>query len=475
MNDLTALTAIQIVQHVATRQITAREITQAFLDRIDRFNSSVNAVCTANPKALEDAARSDRRLESGLPARPLEGVPFLVKDNIETKGLLTTFGSRLMETHVPTEDAICVERLRDAGAILLGKSNTPEFATDVNTTNFLFGTTRNPWNLMASAGGSSGGSGAAVAAGFAPLAIGTDFGGSVRIPASFNGIVGIRPAPGRVPFYPTDFGWDTLVAHVVGPMARNVRDAALMLKVMSGPDDRDPMSLLDQGICLDPGVSNAISLKGRRIAFCSDLGGLVQVNDEVLALSRNAAHSFEALGCSVEEECFDTSNLMEIITGTRSFGMMARHIERYELHKDLITPVLQSQIEAALQIDLRTMLRAEKLRTQYWRRVATFMHKYDYIVTPTCAAPPFWLDEPLAIPTTGQKSSRLFQVALMTYAFSVIGLPVVALPSGLTSAGLPVGIQLAAGRQREDLAIQAAAAYETAHPEYFVRPELAIT
>jgi amidase len=472
MNELLTLTAAEIRLRVASRKISAREVTQAFLDRIEQFDPIVNAVCTPNPRAREEAADCDLRMGSGVPARPLEGVPFLVKDILETKGLRTTFGSRLLETYVPTEDALCVERMSAAGAVLLGKTNTPEFAHDVNTSNLLFGTTRNPWNLMVTAGGSSGGSGAAVAAAFAPLAIGTDLGGSIRIPASFNGVVGIRPAPGRVPFYPTEYGWDTLVPHLAGPIAATVADAALMLAVMAGPDDRDPSSLPHQSFDLGAAASGLASLKGRRIAFCPDLGGLAPLDGEVRTLARTAALAFEALGCHVEETCFDASDLFEIIAGTRSFGMVARYAERYDRHKDIMTPPLRNQIEAAFQVDVRAIVRAEKLRTGYWRRVATFMSKYDYIVTPSCGVPPFRLDEPLPDQVDGKKVARFYDVFLMTYGFSVTGLPIVALPCGFTALGLPVGIQVVARRQREDLALQAASAYEAAHPENFRRPKI---
>jgi len=197
MSDLTSLTAVEIASAVAERKLSATEVTRAFLARIDALNPTINAICTPNPGALAEADEIDHRLARGEVARPLEGVPFLVKDNLDTKGLRTTFGSRLMENNVSGESAICVDRLAAAGGVLLGKTNTAEFAHDINTSNLLFGTTRNPWDPMVTAGGSSGGSGAAVAAGFAPLAIGTDLGGSIRIPASFNNLVGIRPAPGR--------------------------------------------------------------------------------------------------------------------------------------------------------------------------------------------------------------------------------------------------------------------------------------
>jgi amidase len=235
--------AVDLAVEIAKKRVSATEVVRTFLERIERVNPAVNAVCALNPRALDEAAACDRRLASGEPPRPLEGVPFVVKDIIENAGLRTTFGSAIYRDHVPAEDALAVQRLKAAGAILLGKTNTPEFAHDVNTTNQIFGTTRNPWNLRATAGGSSGGTAAALAAGMAPLGLGTDLGGSIRIPSAFCGTVGLRPVPGRVPVYPADFGWDRLVAHVQGPMARTVEDCAATLAVLSGPDDRDPSSL----------------------------------------------------------------------------------------------------------------------------------------------------------------------------------------------------------------------------------------
>jgi len=472
MTELVSLTAVEIVRLVSTREISARMITEAYLERIARLNPVVNAVCTLDPAASETADAIDRRLAAGKPARALEGVPILVKDNVETKGLRTTWGSRLMEHHVPSEDAVCVERLRAAGAILLGKTNTPEFAHDVNTSNFLFGTTRTPWNLMVTSGGSSGGSAAAVAAGFAPLAIGTDLGGSIRTPASFNNIVGIRPAPGSVPVYPAAFGWDTLVPHVVGPLAANPVDAALMLSVMAGPDDRDPSSLPRQDLRYANAATGVTSVAGRRIAYCRDFGGTVPVDPEVDLLSRAAAEAFEDLGCHVEEIEFDASDLREIIAGTRGFGMIARFGELYGEAKDLMTLPLKRQVEAALQLDVATIAKAEKMRTAYWHRVRTLMQHFDYIIAPSCGAPPFRLDQPLPDSVGGKPVDNFYDVFLPTYAFTITGLPVAAVPCGFTNAGLPVGIQIVARRQREDLALEAAAAHVAARPELLGRPDI---
>ena len=472
MTDLVALTAVEIAQRVSKGELTARTVTQAYLDRIAYLNPIVNAVCTLDPSAIDAAAAIDRRRAAGEPARPLEGVPVLVKDNIETKGLRTTWGSRLMEHHVPVEDALCVERLRAAGAVVLGKTNTPEFAHDVNTSNFLFGTTRNPWNLMVTAGGSSGGSAAAVAAGFAPIAVGTDLGGSIRTPASFNGIFGIRPAPGRVPFYPAAFAWDTLVPHVVGPLAGNPEDAALMLSVMAGPDDRDPSSLPRQNLDYVKSASGEASIAGRRIAYCPDLGGVVPVDPDVESLCRNAVRTFESLGCHVEEVAFDASGLREIIAGTRGFGMIARFGERFAKDKHLMTTPLRRQIEAALSMDVATIARAEKLRTEYWHRIRKLMQKFDYLIAPSCGALPFRLDQPLPDKVGDKQIENFYDVFLLAYGFSITGLPIVAMPCGFSQSGSPVGVQIVANRHREDLALEAASAYTAARPGIMRRPAI---
>ena len=246
MNDtsLCFLKAVELAHKIRSGEISALETMQSHLAQIEKVNPQVNAIVTLLPEmAMEAALKADEKLARGEEVGPLHGLPVAHKDLVQTKGIRTTFGSLVYEDFIPEEDSLLVERLREAGAILLGKTNTPEFAHDVNTTNQIFGTTRNPFNVNVTAGGSSGGSGSAVAANLAPIALGTDLGGSIRVPCSYNSIVGLRPSPGRVPVYPTEFGWDTLVEHVQGPMTRSVADLGLAMSVLAGPDDRDPSSL----------------------------------------------------------------------------------------------------------------------------------------------------------------------------------------------------------------------------------------
>jgi amidase len=465
-DDFTQASAAQLARSIGAGTHKARDVTEAMLARIALLNPTLNAVCTLNPAALAEADAIDARLASGGAPRALEGVPFLVKDNIVTRGIRTTFGSKLLEHHVPDEDAISVERMRAAGGVLLGKTNTPEFAHDVNTSNLIFGTTRNPWDVNRTAGGSSGGTGSAIAAAFAPIGLGTDLGGSIRIPASFNGLFGIRPVPGRVPFYPSEFAWDTLVQHVQGPLTRNVEDLGLALAVLAGSDDRDPTSLPDQDLDFVGAARDGLDLHGKRIAFSINLGGVVPVTPDVEAAVRAAADGFAALGCVVEEEFFDTSDLLAIIRGTRSFGMIARYIDRYEAHGAQMTVPLLNQIKGAMEVDVREVTNAERLRTDYWHRARRFLLRYDYIITPTIGDTAFRLDAPLPDHVGEMAVERYYDIMLTAYAFSVTGLPAMSVPCGFDRLGLPIGLQIVGPRLREDLVLGAASTFSRAHPQH---------
>jgi amidase len=469
MSEITEKAATEIVSGLARREISVMEVTEAFLSRISSLNPALNAVVTLNPRVRDEARESDRRLETGAPVRPLEGVPFVVKDVVPTRGVRTTFGSLIYEHHIPSEDAVSVERMRSAGAVLIGKANTPEFATDLSTTNKIFGLTRNPVDLNVSAGGSSGGTASAIAADMAPIGIGTDHGGSIRIPAAWCGICGLRPSPGRVPNYPNDYGWDTLVAHVQGPMARTVADVGLMLAVLAGQDDRDPSSLPDQGHDYAAVARSPAVMSGRRVAYCRDLGGVVPVDPEVGEATRTAARQFEGMGCHVEETSFDASDVRDIIAGTRGYSLVARYGDLVDQYADRMASQLVGQVSDAGKQDLRSVARAERLRTRYWHRVRPVLERFEFILTPTIGAPPFRIDEALPTHVGGRAVERYYDVLLTTYAFSLLGLPALSVPCGSTRAGLPIGLQIVGRRLREDQVLGAAAAYAAACPEHFAR------
>ena len=460
--DLTFTPAVKLGALYRARTVSPLEVMRAVLDRIDRVNPRVNAIVTlARESALREARRATARLRRGAVLPPLFGIPVGIKDVTPTRGLRTTYGSKLFEDHVPSEDALVVERLRAAGAIVIGKTNTPEFAFGPNTVNAVFGATRNPWDLSRTAGGSSGGSAAALASGMCPLAEGTDLGGSLRGPASFCGVIGFRTTPGLIPRYPSVLAWDTY--SVEGPMARTVGDTALMLSVMAGPDDRAPLSYAIDGRDFVKAVK-APSVKGWRIAWSADLGGLVEIDDEVRALLERAALVFRSLGARVDAACPDMSDVPEIVRLTRALLMVARHADKLPEWRAVLQPGLVENTEQGLALSSRELAQGELLRTRQWQRVREFLTDRDLLITPTAVVPAFPVEHPHVIEINGRPVSRAMARSFLTYAFSVLGLPAISIPCGFTNSGLPVGLQIVGKRCGEAAVLRAAAAFEAARP-----------
>jgi amidase len=460
--DLAFTPAAKLGALYRVRTVSPLEVMRAVLDRIDRVNPRVNAIVTlARESALREARRATARLRRGAVLPPLFGIPVGIKDVTPTRGLRTTYGSKLFEDHVPSEDALVVERLRAAGAIVIGKTNTPEFAFGPNTVNAVFGATRNPWDLSRTAGGSSGGSAAALASGMCPLAEGTDLGGSLRGPASFCGVVGFRTTPGLIPRYPSVLAWDTY--SVEGQMARTVGDAALMLSVMAGPDDRAPLSYAVDGRDFLKAVK-APSVKGWRIAWTADLGGLVAIDDEVRALLERAALVFRSLGARVDAGCPDMSDVPEIVRLTRALLMVARHADKLPEWRAVLQPGLVENTEQGLALSSLELAQGELLRTRQWQRVREFLAARDLLITPTAAVPAFPIEHPHVMEINGRPVGTLMPRSFLTYAFSVLGLPAISIPCGFTKNGLPVGLQIVGKRCGEAAVLRAAAAFEAARP-----------
>lgn len=448
--DLAFTPAVALARLYRRRAVSPLEVVQAALARIDALNPGVNAFVTlVREEALREARRATAAMRRGRALPPLFGVPVGIKDVTPTKGVLTTYGSTLFKDHVPDVDALVVERLRAAGAIVLGKTNTPEFAFGPNTVNAVFGATRNPWNLARTAGGSSGGSAAALATGMCPIAEGTDLGGSLRGPAAHCGVVGFRTTPGLIPRHPSVLAWDTY--SVEGPMARTVADAALMLSVMAGPDARSPISYEVDTRALRTAAQTP-SVKGWRIAWTADLGGLVTVHREVSEVFEGAVRAFGAAGARVEPACPDMSEVPEIVRLSRGFLMVARHGDKLPRHRDVLQAGLVENTEQGLALTAADVARGELLRTTLWHRVRAFLEGRDVWITPTTATPPFPLEEPVL--------GRSF----LTYAFSVLGLPAISIPAGFTSDGLPIGLQIVGRRGAEPTVLRAAAAFEAVRP-----------
>jgi amidase len=460
--DVTFTPATELLKLYRARRVSPLEVMQALFARVDAVNPLVNAIVTlARDSALWEARRATAGLKGNAPLPPLFGIPVAIKDVTQTRGLRTTFGSKLFEDHVPDDDALAVERLRAAGAIVIGKTNTPEFAFGPNTTNAVFGATRNPWDLGRTSGGSSGGSAVALATGMCPLAEGTDLGGSLRGPAAFCGVVGFRTTPGLVPRHPSSLAWDTY--SVEGPMARTVADTALMLSVMAGADDRAPISYdVDTGEFLK--AVRAPSIKRARIAWTTDLGGLVRVDREVRTVFERAVGVFREAGARLEHACPDMSDVPEIVRTSRGLLMVARHADKLPEHRATLQPGLVENTEQGLALTSTEIARGEVLRTRQWHRVREFLAERDAWVTPTMAVPAFPVDHPHVMEIDGEPVGKSMQRSFLTYAFSVLGLPAISIPCGFTSTGLPVGLQIVGRRRAEATVLRVAAAFEAAHP-----------
>ena len=462
--DLCFTPATELSRLYRARTVSPLEVMQAVLERIDRVNPLVNAIVTlTRDTALAEARRATAALtRRSATLGPLHGIPVGIKDVTPTKGIRTTFGSKLFEDHVPEEDAAVVERLKAAGAIVLGKTNTPEFAFGPNTVNEVFGATRNPWNLALSSGGSSGGSAVALATGMCPIAHGTDLGGSLRGPAALCGVVGFRTTPGLIPRYPEVLAWDSY--SVEGPMARTIADTALLLSVMAGPaDPRSPMSYPADTKPLLAAVKRP-SVKGSHVAWTPDLGGLVTVDPEIRAACEDASRVFRKLGARIERASPDMHDVPEIVALTRGFLMVARHAEKIDRWRDQLQAGLVENTTQGLGMSSRDVARGELLRTALWHRVHAFFESHDLWLTPTTAVPAFPIELPHAMEIGGKAAGKTLQRSYLTYACSVLGLPAISVPCGFTRAGLPIGLQIVGRPRDEATVLRAAAAFEMAQP-----------
>ncbi len=465
-SDLCWMPASALAIAIAKKKVSPVEVVDAVLSRIDTLKE-LNAYVTLDAERARQAAKAAERavMRRGARLGPLHGVPFSVKDLIITKGVRTTFGTRLYRDNVPTEDAPSVERLKTAGGIMLGKTNTPTLGWVGVTDNLLFGVTRNPWSLAHTPGGSSGGAGAAVAAGLAPLAIGTDGGGSIRKPAAWCGIFGLKASWGRIPVYPSSAAWS--LSHA-GPMTRTVKDAALMMNVCAGPDERDQYSLPPAGVDYVKALKG--HLKGLRVAWSDTLGIAPAVDPEVRETTAKAARAFRELGCRVESvsptwpspyDCWRTIFLGGI--GAR----LAPYLDR----RDQIDPGLLPIVEEMTKFPPAKYVQAWFDRLAWWQHARAFFERYDLLLTPTVACPPLRIGEFYPAEIGGVPVGRE-AASVFTFIFNMTGQPAATVPCGFTKAGLPIGLQII-GRRFDDVTVlRASAAFEAARPWAQRRPAL---
>ncbi|MGY6412479.1 MAG: amidase [Alkalilacustris sp.] len=446
MDDLIRKGAVEVAGCLARGEVTPAELLAALEARIASVEPSVNAL----PTLCFDRARKAR------PVAPLHGLPVAIKDLTPTAGVRTTYGSTIYADHIPDADGHLAERVEAAGGAIYAKSNTPEFGAGAQTFNAVFGITRNPWNTALTPAGSSGGAAVALKTGMAWLAHGSDLGGSLRNPASFCGIVGLRPAPGRVPRGPAADPWGSL--SVDGPMARTVADTALFLDALAGPDPREALGLPA------PATSFLAAAQAprlpRRVAYSPDLGGLTPVDPEVAGLCAAAARRLERLGVVVEEAAPDFSGAHDTFQTLRALGFATGHADHLRDHRDKLKGSVIWNTEKGLALTGEEIGRALRHRGVLMARMRSFMQTYDLLLSPATIVPPFPVEQEHVTACAGVTFETYIDWLAIAYAITLTGHPALSLPCGFTAAGLPVGLQMVGGWQGEAALLSAAAALE---------------
>ena len=459
--DLCTHTAVDLAALIARGEVSAVEVLKAHLDWIDQRNPELNAICTLDrDHALEQARAADdllRRHPDAAAAKPLLGLPTAIKDLVPTKGIRTTFGSPIFADNVPDVDALIVERIRDAGAVVVGKTNTPEFGAGSQTFNPVFGKTRNPWDPSRTCGGSSGGAATALGSGMLPIADGSDLGGSLRNPASFCGVVGFRPTPGRVPQVPPEQGWDDLA--VLGPMGRTVADAALLFSVIAGPDPRDPISARPPATTFHP--VEPTDLRGLRLAWTPDLGRY-PVEREVVEVCTAAKPTFRDLGADIEDAAPDLSGADTIFRTLRANLFADKLGPLLADHRHQMKDTVIEEIERGLALTGPDIASAQAERTRLHCRVVEFFEKYDALLLPTVQVLPFSVDQPYPTEIEGERLSTYTDWMASCYSITVTGCPAISVPCGIGPSGLPVGLQIVTPRGSDRTTLAIAQAFEAA-------------
>ncbi|MSQ55394.1 MAG: amidase [Betaproteobacteria bacterium] len=463
--------ARKLAHMIGARKVSAAEVIGAYVGRIERINPQVNAIVTFLPeRALAEAKKLDRLLarRSSASPGPLAGLPIAFKDIVPTKGIRTTFGSPIYADHVPAQDHALVERLSAAGAITIGKTNTPEFAVGSQTFNPVFGATLNPYDLSKTCGGSSGGAAVSVATAMLPFADGSDLGASLRNPGSFCNVVGFRPTPGRVPLWPFPNAWDTLWS--IGPIARTAEDAAFLFSAMAGPDARSPTTQAEPGSIFARPLAR--SFRKVRIAWSRDLGGL-PVDTRVTRVLEAQRGVFKALGCVVEDAEPDIAAADEAFQVQRALGFVEGFGELLKTERARMKDTFVWNIEQGLQLDAARIARASVLRSQVYHAMRSFLERYEFLLLPACQVPPFPVTQPYVTEINGVKLASYFDWMKTCYMITATSHPAISVPAGFTDEGLPVGLQIV-GRYRDDFGVlQLAHAFEAATQVWKRRPPLA--
>ncbi|HEY4626186.1 MAG TPA: amidase [Blastococcus sp.] len=458
-DDLCTQPATELAALLRSRDISARELLEAHLERIDRLNPAINAIVTLDADGARVAAdAADAALAAGEDVGPLHGLPVAHKDTHATGGMRTTWGSPLHADTVPLRDELVVARLKRAGAIRVGKTNVPEFAAGSHTFNPVFGVTHNPYRHGLSAGGSSGGAAAALAAGLVPLAEGSDMGGSLRNPAGFCNVVGLRPTPGRVPTWPAPIGWSQL--SVQGPMGRTVADVALALSAIAGPDLRVPIALSEPGAGFAAPLPD--SLTGLRVAWAPDLGGRVTVDPAITSVLASAVPVFEKLGATVEEDCPNLSGADEVFGTLRAWLFEASYGDLARRHPDKVKESIRWNAEMGAKLSGPDLARAEMAHTKLYGRMVEFFERYDVLLAPTTQVLPFPVELEFPTEIAGVPQDNYLEWMRSCTVISATGCPALSVPGGFTPGGLPVGLQIIGAPRADRRVLEVGHAFEQA-------------
>jgi amidase len=464
ISEIVAMDATSLSKAIHSRKVSCVEVMRAYLDHIDALNPQVNAIVALQPRdgLLAEARERDAHLSRGQSMGPLHGFPHAVKDLQAVKGIRMTSGSPILKNFIPGADSLMVERLRSAGAIFIGKTNTPEFGLGSHTYNPVYGATRNAYDPTVSAGGSSGGAAVALALRMLPLADGSDYGGSLRNPAGWNGVYGLRTSIGRIPNDTRD-GWLPSMG-VNGPMARNVTDLALLLSVQAGFDARLPLSLDGDGGAFQSGLDE--SFKGKRIAWGGDFKGHAPCEPEVIEVCRKASQTLESLGCIVEDALpeFDFEALWQATIRLRGWQQGSALLAYYRdpAQRALLKPEAVFEIETGLRQSAYEITAASVLRTVWTQTLRRFFQSYDFLILPTAQVFPFEVDQHWPQEIAGRKMRTYHEWMKGTLFISMSGCPALAAPAGFGDQGLPIGIQIIAPNRQELSCLQLAHAYESA-------------
>lgn len=465
-DDLCDLSAVDLAARIRRKQLSARDVMTAHLARIERVNPTINAIVTlVADRAMADAAQADELQARGGALGPLHGLPVAHKDLISTAGIRTTYGSPMFRDNIPTIDALIVTRTRAAGAILLGKTNTPEFGAGSNTFNPVFGATHNPYNLAKTVGGSSGGAAAALRCGMVPIASGSDTGGSLRNPAAFTNVVGFRPTPGRVP---DDEGtWSPLSTN--GPMARTVADVALFLSAMAGPHAPDPLCIDEDGATFRAPLAR--NIKGTRIAWFTNLGG-VPFDSEITRVVHANRQAFVDLGCVVEEAEPDFTGVDEAFPILRHLSFHSNYAKMARANPAMFKATVQWEIAEAERNTGADVARALARQAQMALDVARFFERYDYFVLPVTQVEPFDLGTEYPMTVAGEAMPTYIDWMRSCWYVSFMACPCISVPAGFSATGLPVGLQIVGKRRGDWAVLQMAHAFEQATMHGARRPHL---